>query len=175
MRLLKDKKAIDRTLVRLAYEISDDILNDFVIIGIKKRGYPLALRLKNNLENIIGHEITIGSINISLYQNDLSIIANEPIIHDFDIPKIGNKNVIIVDDILITGRTAHSAIDAILDLGRPSKIKFLTLIDVKRRELPLYADYVGWEFNIYDNEDIIFKIQEVDGKDGVFLQKKENV
>jgi len=140
------------------------------LVGIKSRGLPLAIRIKKFIEKELGRNIELGELNISLYRSDLDLIGAEPVIHDVNIPLgVSGKEIVLIDDILRTGKTAHSAIDAILDLGKPSRIRFATLIDIKKRELPIYADYIGWEVEIASEQNIKLCIEEIDGVDEISL------
>ncbi|MDD2716961.1 MAG: bifunctional pyr operon transcriptional regulator/uracil phosphoribosyltransferase PyrR [Candidatus Wallbacteria bacterium] len=170
--LYKNQEQIEYCLQRMGYQILEETLPDkLALIGIKERGLPLAKRLKRNLEKIVGCEILLGELNISLYQNDLSLLSTGPIIHDVEIPfGIGGRELVLVDDVLITGQTAHAAIDAIQDLGHPARIRFACLVDVKRRELPIYADYVGWKLRLTRDEQLIFKISEIDKEEGIWVE-----
>ncbi|EGS9998124.1 bifunctional pyr operon transcriptional regulator/uracil phosphoribosyltransferase PyrR [Clostridium perfringens] len=167
---LLDENAIRRALTRLSHEIIEKNkgVEDIVLVGIKRRGYPLAERLSEFIEKFEGVKIPVASVDITLYRDDLTNVSDTPNLND---PKIDvdirGKKVIIVDDVLYTCRTARAAIDAIMDQGRPEFIQLAVLVDRGHKELPIRADYVGK--NIPTSEDEIIKVQikEIDGTDSV--------
>src|SRR5262245_55156916 len=133
---------IDRTLVRLAHEILEraDDLSKLVFIGIRRRGVPLAQRLSEKIKALENHTVPVGILDISLYRDDLSTVSHQPVINATDIPfSVTGMNVIMMDDVLYTGRTIRAAMDALFDHGRPAKIQLLVLIDRGWRELPIEA------------------------------------
>jgi len=171
--IIKKQEDFDLCIKRLALQVLEDYKNELIIVGIKSRGLPIAKRLKKYLEEECGTEIKLGELNISLYRQGLELLGAEPVIHDVNIPYgISGKEIILVDDLLRTGKTAHSAIDAIMDLGKPNCIKFACLVDIKKRELPIYADYIGWKIGLESDQDINISIMETDGVDEVKLIKK---
>ncbi len=143
---IMDKDGLLRTLTRMAHEILEKNkgTKDLVIVGIRTRGAHLAFRLAELMEKIDGHKPPVGVLDITLYRDDLSSIAQQPVVHkteiDFDIQ---NKKVILVDDVLYTGRTVRAALDELIDFGRPLFIQLAVLVDRGHRELPIRADYVG--------------------------------
>jgi pyrimidine operon attenuation protein/uracil phosphoribosyltransferase len=166
---------IRRALVRISHEIieKNEGLDDIVVIGIRTRGIPLAERITANLKEIEGQEIANGSLDITLYRDDLTTIANQPIVHQTKIPfDVTDKKVILVDDVLYTGRTVRSALDALMDLGRPESIQLAILADRGHRELPIRADYVGKNIPTSKQELISVNLKEIDGEDSVVLQEK---
>lgn len=180
MRELKDKKvlvddeSVRRALVRIAHEILEKNagIEDLVLVGIRTRGVPLARRIAANIETIEGKKIPVGILDITLYRDDLSTIAQQPVVHateiDFDVT---GKTLVLVDDVLYTGRTVRAALDAIVDLGRPDSIQLAVLVDRGHRELPIRADFVGKNVPTSRNEVIHVAIKEIDGKDEVILQE----
>jgi pyrimidine operon attenuation protein / uracil phosphoribosyltransferase len=141
-----DKEAVRRAITRIAHEILEKNkgVQDLCIIGIRTRGAMLAKRIQEAIEQIEGHNVPVGILDITLYRDDLTLVSHQPIVHetliDFD---IAHKNVVLVDDVLFTGRTIRAALDALIDFGRPANIQLAVLIDRGHRELPIRADYVG--------------------------------
>lgn len=160
-----DEAAINRALTRIAHEIIEKNkgVKDVVLIGIQRRGVPLANRLANNIKKYEGVEVPVGILDITLYRDDLSTLAEHPVINSTDIPfDINGKIVIMVDDVLYTGRTARAAMDALIDLGRPKAIQFAVLVDRGHRELPIRADYVGKNLPTSRSEVVNVQVMEVD-------------
>ncbi|MCM8711996.1 bifunctional pyr operon transcriptional regulator/uracil phosphoribosyltransferase PyrR [Clostridium sp. SYSU_GA19001] len=168
--VLLDDKAVQRTLIRISHEIIEKNkgVQDIVLIGIKRRGVPLAKRLALQIAKFEGVEVPVGSVDITLYRDDLSTLSDMPKINNKNIDiEVKNKKVIIVDDVLYTGRTTRAAIDAILDNGRPMSIQLAVLIDRGHRELPIRADYVGKNIPTSKNELISVELTEIDNNDSV--------
>lgn len=167
---LLDENAIRRALTRLSHEIIEKNkgVEDIVLVGIKRRGYPLAERLSEFIEKFEGVKIPVASVDITLYRDDLTNVSDTPNLND---PKIDvdirGKKVIIVDDVLYTCRTARVAIDAIMDQGRPEFIQLAVLVDRGHKELPIRADYVGKNIPTSKDEIIKVQIKEIDGTDSV--------
>ncbi|HQP91928.1 MAG TPA: bifunctional pyr operon transcriptional regulator/uracil phosphoribosyltransferase PyrR [Candidatus Omnitrophota bacterium] len=163
---LMDKTSIERTLARIAHEILEKNkgTEDLVIIGVRTRGAFLAERLANMIEKFDGKRPPVGILDITLYRDDLSSIAQQPVVHrteiDFDIQ---DKKVILVDDVLYTGRTIRAALDEIVDFGRPQFIQLAVLIDRGHRELPIRADYVGKNIPTSPRETVEVKLEESEG------------
>jgi len=169
---LMDAKRIARTVERLTHEILEKNLgtDDLVIIGIRNRGDSLARRIITRIKNIEGVEIPLGILDITLYRDDFRKFAESPVVKDTDIPfDITEKKVVLVDDVLYTGRTIRSALDALIDFGRPALIQLAVLIDRGHRELPIKADYVGRNIPTSAGEEVQVKLREVDGEDRVIL------
>lgn len=167
---LLDEKAIKRTLIRISHEIIEKNkgTEDIVLIGIKRRGYPLAKRIANNIENIEGVKVPVGYVDITLYRDDITEIKDTPKINSFDLGvDVKGKKVILVDDVLFTCRTVRAAIEAIIDSGRPDTIQLAVLIDRGHKELPIRADYVGKNIPTSKSEIIAVEIEEIDGSDSV--------
>ncbi|MDH8676690.1 bifunctional pyr operon transcriptional regulator/uracil phosphoribosyltransferase PyrR [Fusibacter bizertensis] len=162
---LLDDKMIDRSLTRLAHEIIEKNkgIEDVVLIGIKSRGVPLAHRLASKIALIEGKQLPVGELDITLYRDDLSLKSYEPdvkgLVLDF---KIDGKIVILVDDVIYTGRTVRAAMDAIIDYGRPSSIQLAVLVDRGHRELPIRPDYVGKNVPTSSKEVVKVKLEEMD-------------
>jgi pyrimidine operon attenuation protein/uracil phosphoribosyltransferase len=166
---------IDRTLVRLAHEILErtEDLDKLVFIGIRRRGVPLAQRLAHKIESLERREIPVGILDISLYRDDLSTVSHQPVLNATDIPfPVTGKDVILMDDVLYTGRTVRAALDALFDHGRPSRVQLLVLIDRGWRELPIEARYVGRMVQTSANEIIEVKFQEIDGLEKVLMVER---
>ncbi len=174
---IMDSSAINRTLRRIAHEIVEQNrgLENVYLVGIRSRGVPMAKMLSAILSDIEKKEVPVGILDITLYRDDLSTIAHQPVIKgskiDFD---LHNTNVILVDDVLYTGRTVRAAIDAILDFGRPKHIQLAVLVDRGHRELPVKADYVGKNVPTSSEEIIKVSFQEIDGEDTVKIVEKED-
>lgn len=171
-----DQETMTRSLVRIAHEIVEKNkgIQDVCIVGIRTRGVYLANRLAGYIKNIENKEIPVGILDITLYRDDLTMIASQPIVHkteiDFDME---NKNVILVDDVLYSGRTIRAAMDALIDLGRPKTIQLAVLIDRGHRELPIRPDYVGKNIPTAKNETVEVHLAEVEGQDEVVLVEKD--
>ena len=169
---LMDQASIDRALTRIAHEILERNkgLEDLYLIGIQRRGVPLARRIAQKIEMIEGKEPEIGILDITFYRDDLSLLAEHPVINGTDMPfSIQDKRVVLVDDVLFTGRTCRAAIEALFDMGRPKLIQLAILIDRGHRELPLRADYIGKNVPTSRTEVIQVNISEIDGRDSVIL------
>jgi pyrimidine operon attenuation protein/uracil phosphoribosyltransferase len=167
---LLDDKAIARALTRVSHELIERNkgVEELVLIGIKRRGYPLAQRIAKEIEKIEGIAIPVGSVDITLYRDDLSTLEDQPIVkqNSLDVD-VKNKIVILVDDVLFTGRTARAAIDAVIHNGRPKIIQLAVLIDRGHRELPIRSDYVGKNIPTSKNELVSVELIEIDGTDSV--------
>ena len=169
-----DQEGIRRGLTRIAHEIIERNkgIKDVVIIGIRRRGVPLAERLVERIRTIEGQEVPMGVLDITLYRDDLTTLATQPIVHNTEVPfSIENKIVVLVDDVLYTGRTARAALDAIIDLGRPTCIQLAVLVDRGHRELPIRADYVGKNVPTSNKEVVSVKLAEVDAEDTVIIEE----
>ncbi len=176
MSQLMDKEDIRRIIQRLSHEILEKNkgTKDLVIVGIQRRGVNLAERVSKIVEEIEGEALPTGILDITLYRDDLTQIAHQPIVRNTDIPfSLEGKKVILVDDVLYTGRTVRAAIDVLLDFGRPQKIELAVLVDRGHRELPIRADYVGKNIPTSSEEMVEVKVQELDGKDEVLIVKRE--
>jgi pyrimidine operon attenuation protein/uracil phosphoribosyltransferase len=169
---LMSASEIDRTLVRLAHEVLEKTadLQQLAFVGIKRRGVPLAERLAAKIESLEKRKVPVGVLDINLYRDDLSTVSERPIVHakQIDFPIVG-KDIVLMDDVLYTGRTIRSALDALFDHGRPARVQLLVLIDRGHRELPIEARYVGRMVQTSTNEIIEVKFQEVDGQEKVML------
>jgi pyrimidine operon attenuation protein/uracil phosphoribosyltransferase len=172
-----DEQAIRRALTRIAHEIIERNkgIEDCVLVGIRTRGIYIANRLAERIEQIEGNSIEVGELDITLYRDDLSVKTSnqEPKVNGSDIPvRIANKKVILVDDVLYTGRTVRAAMDALIDIGRPAAIQLAVLVDRGHRELPIRADFVGKNIPTSSAEQIVVELAEVDKQDRVSIYEK---
>lgn len=168
--VLLDDNAIARSLKRISHEIIEKNkgTDDLVLVGIKRRGAPLAKRISDIIESIEGKSVPVGSVDITCYRDDLEEVYEQPVINSEDIQvDIKDKKVILVDDVLYTGRTVRAAIDAILAVGRPNSIQLAVLVDRGHRELPIRADYVGKNIPTSKTELISVEIYEIDDSESV--------
>ncbi len=175
--ILMDEAAINRALIRISHEIVEHNggLDNVAIIGIQKRGVPLANRIRATLEEIEGVKVPMGILDITFYRDDLSTLSAHPVVHGTDIPfNVNDKKIILIDDVLFTGRTTRAAIENIFDMGRPENIQLAILIDRGHRQLPFRADYVGKNVPTSLSEHIDVEVKEVDGQDRVLLLKEAN-
>lgn len=178
-RVILDEQAIRRAITRIAHEIIERNkgVGNCVLVGIKTRGIYLAQRLAERIEQIEGEKMVVGELDITLYRDDLTekTVDRQPIFQGMDVPiNITDKKVILVDDVLYTGRTVRAALDALTDLGRPSRIQLAVLIDRGHRELPIRPDYVGKNVPTAKSELVAVKLTEVDGIDEVSLEKNND-
>jgi len=168
-------KEIDRTLQRLAHEIVEETggTANLALIGIRRRGVPLAHRIARAMRAIDSAEIPVGTLDITLYRDDLSKVAAQPVLHSSEIPfPVDDKDLILVDDVLYTGRTIRAAINGLFDLGRPSRVRLCVLIDRGHRELPIEAAFVGRTVQTKDSEIIEVRLDEVDPEERVMLVER---
>ncbi|QVK21648.1 bifunctional pyr operon transcriptional regulator/uracil phosphoribosyltransferase PyrR [Mycoplasmatota bacterium] len=171
MKVILDKETIRRTVRRISYEIieKNKSLDDIVILGIKTRGVNLAERIIENILAIEGVKLPYGDLDISSYRDDVEIKKDNVTLPELDVV---NKTVILVDDVLYTGRTIRAAMDAVMDIGRASKIQLAVLIDRGHRELPITANYVGKNIPTSSTEEIKVNFQEIDGTEQVTISSK---
>jgi len=169
---LMDSKSIYRTLKRLTHEILEKHhgVDNLVIIGIRNRGDILAKRIIESIKNIESHQIPLGILDITLYRDDFRLFNESPVLKETDISfDISDKKIILIDDVLYTGRTIRAALGSLIDLGRPALIQVAVLVDRGHRELPIKADYVGMNVPTSKTEEIQVKLKEIDGEDSVSL------
>lgn len=169
---LMSASEIDRTLVRLAHEILErtEDLNKLAFIGIRRRGVPLAQRLAKKIEAIEKRAVPVGILDINLYRDDLSTVGHKPVVNEKQIDfSVQGLDIILMDDVLYTGRTIRAALDALFDHGRPARVQLLVLIDRGHRELPIEARFIGRTVQTTDVEIIEVKFQEIDGMEKVLL------
>jgi pyrimidine operon attenuation protein/uracil phosphoribosyltransferase len=173
---LMSASEIERTMVRLAHQVieKNNGTEKLVLVGIKRRGVPLAKRLAGLIERIEGKPVPVGTLDITLYRDDLSTVGSTPIVHRMEIgAPISGMNVLLVDDVLYTGRTTRAALDALFDQGRPARVQLLVLVDRGHRELPIEASFVGRQVQTGPRESIELKLQETDGLEKVLLMEKQ--
>lgn len=172
---LMSASEIDRTLVRLAHEILERTANldKLAFIGIRRRGVPLAQRLAKKIEDLEHRTVPVGILDINLYRDDLSTVGSQPVLNSTDIPfEVTGKDVILMDDVLYTGRTIRAALDALFDQGRAARVQLLVLIDRGHREIPIEAQFIGRVVQTTDIEIIEVKFQEIDGMEKVLMVEK---
>ncbi len=169
-----DKEGIKRILRRVSHEIveKNQGVENLAIIGIKSRGAFLAERIAENLEKIEGRKVPVGAIDITLYRDDLTEVAEQPVVHSTEVEfDITGMKIILVDDVLFTGRTVRCALDELIDFGRPANIQLAVLVDRGHRELPIRPDYVGKNMPTGRKESIEVRLAEIDGEEEIVLIK----
>lgn len=175
MPVVMDADRIARTLTRIAHEIVERNkgTDDLALVGVRTRGVPIARRLARTLREITGNEVPTGALDITLYRDDLMrhAVGPQPLVRRTEIQfSIDNRKILLVDDVLYTGRTTRAALDALIDYGRPKAIQLIVLVDRGHRELPIKADYVGKNLPTSPEESVQVRLQEIDGEDEVVLQ-----
>jgi pyrimidine operon attenuation protein/uracil phosphoribosyltransferase len=172
--ILMDAQGISRALTRVAHEIIEKNkgVQHVTLVGIRTRGVPLAKRLAAEIGKIEGVQVPVGVLDITLYRDDLSTLGYQPVVHETQISfDINGKTIVLIDDVLFTGRTVRAALEAITDIGRPKSIQLAVLIDRGHRELPIRADYVGKNVPTSHKEVISVQLQTIDGDEKVLLQE----
>ncbi len=173
---LMSASEVERTLIRLAHEIleKNNGVEDLALVGIRRRGVPLAERLAKIIQRIEKKPVLLGTLDITLYRDDLSTLASKPVVqkHEMEIPITG-KSVVLVDDVLYTGRTTRAAMDALFRAGRPKRLQLCVLIDRGHRELPIEAAFIGRTVQTTGNQIIEVKLREVDDAERVLLMEKQ--
>ena len=171
---LMDEAALGRALMRISHEITEKNkgVENVVLVGIRRRGEPIAQRIRDNIKKIEDTEVPCGSIDISFYRDDLTLKSEMPVVEKAELCfDVSDKDVVLVDDVLYTGRTARAAIEAVFSCGRPRSIQFAVLVDRGHRELPIRADYVGKNVPTSHTELIEVRLPEFDNDTGVYLMK----
>jgi pyrimidine operon attenuation protein/uracil phosphoribosyltransferase len=177
MPVVMDADRVGKTLTRIAHEILERnrSLDDIALVGIRSRGEHLARRLADRLASIAGRPVPTGALDITLYRDDLMRhpVGPQPVVRKTDIPfSIDDRVILLVDDVLYTGRTVRAALDALIDFGRPQAIQLIVLVDRGHRELPVKADYVGKNLPTSRRESVQVLLEEVDGHDEVVIQSE---
>jgi pyrimidine operon attenuation protein/uracil phosphoribosyltransferase len=171
-----DEEGIRRALTRIAHEILERNQGpaDLILVGLRRRGVPLANRLAALIRQFEGAEVPLGELDITMYRDDLELRGTRPEMHPTSMPHdVTEKRVVLVDDVLYTGRTVRAALDAIVDYGRPRVIQLAVLVDRGHRELPIRADYVGKNVPTAQHEEVAVRLEEIDGSDEVVLIRQE--
>jgi pyrimidine operon attenuation protein/uracil phosphoribosyltransferase len=173
---LMDANDLNRTLERMARQIDELIdpdensVDQFALIGMQSRGVYLAQRLQEKIRAIEGVEVPLGVLDATMYRDDFRLRLKQPAVRATDIPfDITKRHLILVDDVLYTGRTGRAALDALMDMGRPASVKFLVIVDRGLRELPIYADIVGLQVPTFPGEEVRVRLADIDGREGVWL------
>jgi pyrimidine operon attenuation protein / uracil phosphoribosyltransferase len=175
MPIVMDADRMNRTLARIAHEILERNrgLEELALVGIRSRGVPLARRLAHSITEISGHEVPTGALDITLYRDDLMrhAVGAQPVVKSTEIPfSIDNRRILLVDDVLFTGRTIRAALDALIEFGRPRSIQLVVLVDRGHRELPIKADYVGKNLPTSLSQSVNVRLTEIDGRDEVEVE-----
>jgi pyrimidine operon attenuation protein/uracil phosphoribosyltransferase len=173
-----DAIRVEKTIARIAHEVVERNrgLEELALVGIRSRGVPLARRLAEAVAGISGVRIPVGSLDITLYRDDLMrhAVGPQPVVRRTEIPfSIDDRRLLLVDDVLYTGRTVRAALDALIDFGRPKSIQLIVLVDRGHRELPIRADYVGKNLPTSPRESVQVRVQEIDGHDEVVVEGGE--
>lgn len=173
---LMQEKEISNALKRISFQIIEQNhgLEDLVLLGIRSRGVPLAKRIAANIQHAENVQLPVGELDITFYRDDLTTISPDPVVNRTEIPcPLNGKRVVLVDDVLFTGRTVRAALDAVMDLGRPACIQLAVLVDRGHRELPIRANFVGKNVPTAEREFISVQLEETDGQNAVDLYLKD--
>ena len=176
MPIVMDADRMSRSLTRIAHEIVERNrgVDRLALVGVRTRGVPIAQRLSRQLKDITGQDVPTGALDITLYRDDLmhNPVGPQPLVRSTDIPfSIDNRVIVLVDDVLYTGRTVRAALDELIDFGRPKAIQLVVLVDRGHRELPIKADYVGKNLPTSHTESVAVRLAEIDGTDEVIIEK----
>jgi pyrimidine operon attenuation protein / uracil phosphoribosyltransferase len=176
---LMDEADLDRTLNRLARQVVEELEDgeeaaSLALVGMQTRGVPLARRIRDKIEGFEGIRLPFGILDPTMYRDDFRRRFRQPVVHPTDIPfDVDDRSIILVDDVVYTGRTTRAALDALMDLGRPASVRFLALIDRGLRELPIRPDFVGRTVPTSPGEEVRVRVREIDDEDGVWLVETE--
>jgi pyrimidine operon attenuation protein/uracil phosphoribosyltransferase len=178
MPVVMDADRMGRTLTRMAHEIVERNrgVESLALVGVRTRGVPIAARLAARLREISGHDVPVGALDITLYRDDLMLnaVGPQPLVRSTDIPfSIDDRIIVLVDDVLYTGRTVRAALDELIDFGRPRAIQLVVIVDRGHRELPIKADYVGKNLPTSRTESVSVRLLETDGCDEVIIEKTD--
>jgi len=176
-KVLMDGESMERTLNRMVHEILERSKGgkELALVGVRRRGDVLARRMVEMIAKVLGREVPMGVLDITLYRDDLSLLAQHPKVGKTEIPfPVEGKRLVLVDDVIFTGRTIRAALDAVMDLGRPQNVQLAVLVDRGHRELPIQPDYVGKVVPTSLNENVLVLLKETDGEDQVVLVEKED-
>jgi len=176
MPVVMDKSRVARTIARIAHEVVERNrqLDELALVGVRTRGVPIARRISQAVTEIAGVTIPVGTLDITLYRDDLMrlTVGPQPLVRTTDIPfSIDDRRILLVDDVLYTGRTVRAALDALIDFGRPRSIQLVVLVDRGHRELPIRADYVGKNLPTSPRESVQVRLEEIDGRDEVTVEE----
>ena len=174
---IMDVHSIDRAISRMAHEIVErnQGVEDLALVGIQRRGVPLANMIARKIFEIENREIPVGILDITFYRDDLTLRSEHPVVNDTVIDfSVTGKRIVLVDDVVYTGRTIRAAIDAVMDYGRPKLIQLAVLVDRGHRELPIKADYIGKNVPTSKTELVNVRLKDIDGIDQVTISEKEN-
>lgn len=172
---IMDEEQMRRAITRIAHEIveANKGVEGVCLVGVRTRGAPLAKRLAQRIEAFEGAICPVGILDITLYRDDLTTIAHQPVVHKTELPfSVEGKTIVLVDDVLYTGRTARAALDAIMDFGRPRRIQLAVMVDRGHRELPIRADFVGKNVPTSQEEVVSVQLTEIDGRDRVVIMER---
>jgi pyrimidine operon attenuation protein/uracil phosphoribosyltransferase len=180
MPVVMDADRMSRTLTRIAHEIVERNrgLDRLALVGVRSRGVPLAKRLAERLKDIAGTTVPVGALDITLYRDDLmrNPVGPQPVVRSTEISfSIDDRVIVLVDDVLYTGRTVRAALDELIDFGRPRAIQLMVMVDRGHRELPIKADYVGKNVPTSRSESVAVRLMETDGDDEVVIEKAEGI
>jgi pyrimidine operon attenuation protein/uracil phosphoribosyltransferase len=173
-KILMEAAEVDQALSRIAEDILErGAVSELALVGIRTRGVPLARRLAARIESLSGTEVQVGVLDITLYRDDLTDIASQPVVRDTVLPfPVQGRRIVLVDDVLFTGRTVRAAIDQLIDFGRPQRIELMVLVDRGWRELPITPDYVGKIIETTRQQMVDVRLEEDDGRDEVVLREQ---
>ncbi len=169
---IMDEISMDRALTRIAHEILERNhgVDALALVGILRRGVPLAKRIADKIQRIEGTGVPVGVLDITFYRDDLSLLSDQPIVRGSVVPfDVSGRTLVLVDDVLFTGRTARAAMDAVMDIGRPARIQLAVLVDRGHRELPIHADFIGKNVPTARQERIFVSVRELDGREEVSI------
>lgn len=175
--VIADEEEMRRAILRISHEVVERNkgVEDLVLVGIRRRGVPLAERIRDAIQAIEGHAVPIGVLDITLYRDDLATISPQPVVNSTELPfTVEDRTIVLVDDVLYTGRTIRAALEAIMDYGRPRSIQLAVLVDRGHRELPIRADFVGKNVPTSGREVVKVMLRETDEEEGIVIEERED-